>query len=81
MKYYIGVLIKTSGHATVTKPYADLNELLDEMRSYVNERREKLLATTYLVRETDKTEYTLQDVFGKPASRDFLRNRKLMKGN
>ena len=77
MKYYIGVCIRKSGHAAVTKPYADLNECLDDMAAYCRKYWDDVQATTYMTRESD-SEITLQDVFGKPASRDMKRNRKLL---
>lgn len=79
MKYYCGVCIRKSGHCAVTKPYADLDECLKEVAGYVVKHHDQILSTTYIVREgPDDGSFSLQDVFGKPMSRDFMRNRSLL---
>lgn len=78
MRYYIGIAIRKSGHATVTKPYSDIETMMADLKACVEKRFDKIAATTYITRESDK-ELTLSDVFGKPKSRDLMQDKKFIK--
>ena len=78
MKFYIGIAIRKSGHAAVTKPYSDEEEMLTELKAYTKKHFNNVLATTFITRESDEP-ITLQDVFGKPKSRDLMQDKKFIK--
>lgn len=78
MKYYIGVAIRKSGHAAVTKPYPSEEEMLAELKQYAKKHFTELTATTYITRESEEP-ITLQDVFGKPRSRDLMQDKRFIK--
>lgn len=79
MKMYIGVCVRKSGHAAVTKPYPCLDDCLNDMKRYVETHFDDMLATTYMVREAPSESFSLLDAFGHPASRDLMKDKKFLK--
>jgi len=78
MTYYVGVAVRRSGHAAVTKPYTDLQEMLAELKAYTAKHYADMAFTTYITRTSDK-EITLAEVFGHPRSRDLMQDKHFKK--
>ena len=77
MTNYIGICVRKSGHAAVTKPSTDLNEVTREMKEYVLKHWGDIAFTTFITRSADKP-ITLAEVFGHPRSRDLMQSRKFI---
>lgn len=78
MKYYIGVAVRKSGHATVTIPTTSEQECIEMLKAVVTKRFDKIAFTTYITRTSDEP-ITLADVFGNPRSRDLMQDKKFLK--
>ena len=78
MKYYVGIAIRKSGHAAMTKPVTSEQECMEMLKSYVEKHYHDVASTTYITRTSTK-EITLADVFGSARSRDLMQDKKFLR--
>ena len=75
MKKFFGVIYLKNGDACVSRPCDTEEQCVNAMKRAIAREREKIKATTYMVRETEDDEF----IFGHPKSRDLMQNKRFLK--